>query len=97
MDHSDGVVLMSYRDTAAAILETGREELALAKTRPCRVLFGAETGKTDEGDFVSFFEEGKAALKAELQKVRAVLAQTHLRAGSGISVHHVGSWQALRE
>lgn len=97
MDCADGVVLMSYRDTAKAMLETGREEIALGKTRPCRVLLGAETGQTGEGDFVSYFEEGKAKMAAELEKVKSELATAELPAGTGVAVHHVGSWMKLKD
>ena len=97
MDVSDGVVLMSYRDSAAAMLDTAREELACAATRRCRVLLGAETGKTDEGDFVSFYEEGDLALRTELEKVHTALRALNLPVPTGTAVHHVGAWMKLKE
>lgn len=97
MDHSDGVTLMSYRDTAEAILGCGKTELEMGKTRNCRVLLGAETGQTGEGDFVSFYEEGKARMARELAKVRAAAAKAGVPAGTGVAVHHVGSWLKLKD
>ena len=95
MDVSDGVVLMSYRDTAKAMLDTAKQELDFAATRTCRVLLGAETGKSGEGDFVSYYEEGAAAMAAELDKVQKALAARNLKVATGVAVHHVGSWMAL--
>lgn len=88
MDNSDGVTLMSYRDTAEAIIASGKTELEMSRTRNCRVIFGAETGKTSEGDFVSFYEEGKVVLTQELAKIRAK--------GIGVAIHHLGSWEQLK-
>lgn len=94
---ADTLVLMSYRDTATAMLETGAGEVALAKECPCRIVFGAETGETGEGNFVSFFEEGKAHLRGELAKVLATLERENLPAGYGVAIHHLGSWIDLKE
>ncbi|MGN0833998.1 MAG: hypothetical protein ACI4RD_10190 [Kiritimatiellia bacterium] len=95
MGLSDGVTLMSYRDKAEAILELGRMELELAGKYNCRVAFGAETGETGEGDFVSFAEEGSAFMLGELGKLRAELAKIPTLKGKGVAVHHVGSWMKL--
>ncbi len=94
---ADTLTLMSYRDTAKAMLETGSGEVALAKTRPCRIVFGAETGETGEGNAVSFYEEGKAHLNQELAKVRESLAKEGLPGGFGVAIHHLGSWIDLKE
>ena len=97
MDNSDCVTLMSYRDTAKAMLDTARGEIDLAASRKCRVVLGAETGQTGEGDFVSYFEEGRKAMKAELEIVRKDLSTRNLPAGYGVAVHHIGSWQKLKD
>lgn len=97
MDSADGICIMSYRDTATAMLDISKEELALAASRPCRVLLGAETGRTDEEPFVSYQKDGKAKMATELQRVRAELARKGLPAGCGTAVHHVESWMSLKE
>ena len=97
MDNSDGVTLMSYRDTARLMLEVSRGELDLAASRRCRVVLGAEAGRTGEGDFVSYFEEGKSVLRAELGKVLDALAAHKLPGGFGVAVHHLGSWRKLKD
>lgn len=94
---ADTLTLMSYRDTAKAMLETGAGEVAMAKERPCRIVFGAETGETGEGNFVSFFEEGKAHLRGELAKVLESLGHEGLRGGYGVAIHHLGSWIDLKD
>ena len=97
MDSADGICIMSYRDTAKAMLDTARGEIDLAASRKCRVVLGAETGQTGEGDFVSYFEEGRKAMKAELEIVRKDLSTRNLPAGYGVAVHHIGSWQKLKD
>ena len=97
MDVSDGVTLMSYRDTASAVLDVGKNEIALAKGRKCRVLLGTETGQTSEGNHVSFYEEGKAVLDKELGKIKKALVGEMIPGGSGVAVHHVGSWMSLKD
>ena len=98
MGCSDGVTLMSYRDTAAAMLDVSRPELACAARFPrCRVILGAETGASGEGDFITFFEEGRSVLNRELDSVRQALATKNVPAGTGVAVHHVGSWMKLKK
>ncbi len=95
MDNSDGVTLMSYRDTAESILEISKTELDMAAKRKLRIVLGAETGKTDEAEYVSFFEEGAAAVDAELAKVTKSLEAARIPGGAGVAIHHLGSWEKL--
>ena len=95
MGASDCVALMSYRDTANAILDISKEEIAIANKGGVRVVLGAETGETGEGDVVTFFEEGASYMDAELAKVMQALESVNVPAGTGIAVHHFGSWEKL--
>lgn len=95
VDCSDCVALMSYRDTAEAMLDVSKTEIELAKTRKVRVVLGAETGATGEGSAVTFFEEGAAKMDAELAKVSAALEAANVPSGAGIAIHHLGSWEKL--
>lgn len=95
MDCSDCVTLMSYRDTADAMLDVGRNEIEMAKARNVRVVLGAETGETSEGGFVTYFEEGAAKMDAELAKVAAALDAAKVPAGAGIAIHHLAGWENL--
>ena len=94
-ESSDCITLMSYRDTAAAMLDVSKTEIELAKTRKVRVVLGAETGATGEGSAVTYFEEGAMKMDAELAKVVAALEAANVPAGAGIAIHHLGSWEKL--
>ena len=97
MGVSDCVALMSYRDTAEAILDISKEELAIAAKGGVRVVLGAETGETGEGSIVTFFEEGSKVMDRELAKVEKALESAKVPAGAGIAIHHLGSWEKLLE
>ena len=94
---ADGVALMSYRDTAAAMLDVAKTEIEMAKARKVRVVLGAETGETGEGSVVTYFEEGAKKMDAELAKVTAALDAEKVPAGAGIAIHHLGGWEKLVE
>lgn len=95
MDNSDGVALMSYRDTAEAMLAISEKEIDMAKTRNVRIVLGAETADTGEGSAVTYFEEGVGKMDAELAKVSAALDAAKVPAGAGIAIHHLDSWEKL--
>lgn len=97
MGCSDCVALMSYRDTAEAMLDVSKTEIALAAKGRTRVVLGAETGETGEGSIVTFFEEGSKVMDRELAKVEKTLESAKVPAGAGIAIHHLGSWEKLLE
>ena len=94
-ENSDCITLMSYRDTAEAMLDVSKTEIEMAKARNVRIVLGAETGETGEGGFVTFFEEGAGKMDAELAKVAEALDAAKVPAGAGIAIHHLGSWKKL--
>ena len=94
-ENSDCITLMSYRDTAEAMLDVSKTEIEMAKARNVRVVLGAETGETGEGSIVTFFEEGAGKMDAELAKVSKALDAAKVPAGAGIAVHHLGGWEKL--
>ena len=95
MGCSDCVALMSYRDTAKAILDISKTELDIASKGGVRIVLGAETGETGEGSLVTFFEEGASAMDVELAKVVSTLQKAKIPLGAGIAIHHLGSWEKL--
>ena len=97
MEASDCVALMSYRDTAQAILDISKGEIAFASKGKTRVVLGAETGETGEGDFVTFFEEGEKTMQSELSKVVHALEEAKLPYGAGVAVHHLKGWENFTE
>ncbi len=94
-DNSDCIALMSYRDSAEAMLDVSKTEIGMAAKGKVRVVLGAETGETGEGSIVTFFEEGAAKMDAELAKVTAALEAAKVPSGAGIAIHHLGSWEKL--
>lgn len=92
----DILCLMSYRDTAEAMLETAQRELKLPGQSPVKIVLGAET-YSQEGNFVSYMEEGKAYMYAELAKLYQTLEEENLPWGWGLAIHSLETWMALQE
>lgn len=92
IDIADRIFLMSYRDSAEAMLDISSEELEYAKNVNKPIILGAETAETSETESVSYFEEGKMFMQNELEKVKLALPKN-----CGISVHHILSWYELRD
>ena len=92
IDIADRIFLMSYRDSAEAMLDISSEELEYAKNVNKPIILGAETAETSETESVSYFEEGKIFMQNELGQVKLALPKN-----CGISVHHILSWYELRD
>ncbi|KAA9032383.1 amidase [Niallia endozanthoxylica] len=91
--NTDSVTIMAYRDGASMIMDIVENEINLAGQYGKSLVIGVETGQTDEGEGITFFEEGEAFMNGELKAV------SNHYAGSpgfkGIAVHHAGSWMEL--
>ena len=95
--NADTLCLMSYRDTAKGILSASEQEIPLGTTYNCKIVLGVET-YSEEGDQVSFMEEGKAAMYSALQSVLTTLSQkTTLGAGYGCAIHQIEVWYNLKD
>ena len=92
----DTIAIMSYRDTAAKILDVAKEEIAFAKQYGHKVILGVET-KSSEGDQVSFMEEGKAVMVEEMAKVHASLKESIPDGNFGLAVHQASVWYSLKD
>ena len=88
---ADRVFIMSYRDTAEAIFDTAADEIAFAEANGKTPVLGVET-YSEEGDSVSFLEEGKRYMYGELDKLRGMLSD-----GSGLAIHHIETWRGLKD
>lgn len=62
----DSVTLMSYRDSANAVIKLAKEELQEAEKLNKRIYTGVETKYSSEGNQVSFYEEGYDYMNAQL-------------------------------
>ncbi|MGM0898904.1 MAG: amidase [Bacillota bacterium] len=92
--HTDSITLMAYRDSAQAITEIVKTEIAYGAQYKKPVVIGVETMKSTEGAYVSFYEEGEAFMNMHLQMVSAFYAP--FDGYGGLAIHHVGSWKTLR-
>jgi|GEM_PF-2608002 len=97
LDRVDRVVVLAFRDTAGLIEDFGSDEIAYAGAIGKQVILAVETqdivNLTGEPEWVTFFEEGAAALEDALTQVRDDLNGD---AGyGGLAVHHYESWAAL--
>ena len=91
LDNSNRVTLMSYRDTFEKIYEVSKEEIEYAIKTNKIINLGVAT-KSNEGDNVSFQEEGKEVMKQEIEKLRKIIPNNF-----GIAIHHIKSWFDLKQ
>ncbi|CAI6076226.1 hypothetical protein PAECIP112173_02414 [Paenibacillus sp. JJ-100] len=100
-DISDYISIMDYRDTAdgsAGIIAGAAGELAYADQigKPNSVVIGVETldiANSGDPEMITFWEEGRNHMEAELDKVYATYG--HNSSFGGIAVHHYDSYRAL--
>lgn len=93
-DLTDYVALMDYTETATGIIARAEHEIAYAASigKPQSVVIGVESkdlSGTSDPETVTFYEEGRAYMEAELDKVYA--AEAGAPAFAGIAMHHYGS------
>lgn len=100
-DISDYISIMDYRDTAdgsAGIIAGAQGEIAYATTigKPGSVVIGVETldiANSGDPETITFWEEGRVHMEAELAKVYAAYGGSS--AFGGIAVHHYDSVRML--
>ena len=91
IDFANRVFVMSYRDTAEAIVAVASEELEYAKRKNKQIAVSVEM-TSNEGDIVSFQEESKAVLCLQLKMLEELINQDYL-----LSIHHIETWENLKE
>lgn len=89
LDVADRTFVMSYRDTAEKMISVSQDEIQYAKENN-KVLFLCAETYSEEGDTVSYLEEGTAYMLEELAKLRKELPKTF-----GIAIHNIKSWKNL--
>lgn len=94
--NADVLCLMSYRDSAQAVLECAQKELTVGKRYGCQVICGVETHSA-EGDHVSFMEEGKAYMYQECAALYEALSKQSDEGKYGIAVHYLETWYKLKD
>ncbi|MBQ9791801.1 MAG: hypothetical protein IJW28_04355 [Clostridia bacterium] len=91
IDLSHKVFLMSYRDTAEKIYDVSKDEIEYASSVNKTVVLGVEI-YSEEGDQVSFMEEGKIYMHAEIDRLKTMVPN-----GTGVSIHHIKTWHDLKD
>ncbi|MGE7691488.1 amidase [Lysinibacillus sp. NPDC097214] len=94
INYSDGVTIMAYRDNSKDIIQIVKNEIEYAKRMDKKVVVGVETLKSEEGNFVSFSEEGEAYMDQQLNKVQKHFSKK--QSFNGIAIHHLESWMEMR-
>lgn len=84
------VFVMSYRDSANEIYNTAVEELNYSYSTGKAIVLCVET--SDVGNDISFKEEGKKYLNAELN-----LLEEKIKLGTGVAIHNIKSWKKLNK
>ncbi|MEK4435161.1 MULTISPECIES: hypothetical protein [Paenibacillus] len=91
----DSITIMAYRDTAAAIYNVAKDELAEASQLGKTISIAVETKQSKEGDFITFYEEGSVYMESQLKQVEKLAAEHS--SFKGFSIHEYTSWKTLKE
>jgi len=87
------VTIMAYRDTATGIINVSQSEMNLCEKYNVKATIAVETGKSTEGNFVTFYEEGKTNMYNQLNTVSDKYIQNS--AFDGVAIHYLNSWMAM--
>ena len=90
---TDAVTIMAYRDSAGAVADVAKREVAIAGRLGKSATIGVETADVSPPQ-VTFFQEGRDALIAALAEVSTTFAGQP--GFGGTAVHHYGSLVDLR-
>ena len=91
IDIADRVFLMSYRDSAQSIYDVSEEEIEYSTSVNKILILGIET-KSDEGDSISFQEEGQDYMYNEIINLWKLLPSEY-----GVAIHNIKSWYEMKE
>ncbi|WP_155591449.1 amidase [Lysinibacillus cavernae] len=94
IDQVDSVTIMAYRDAAKDIISIVEHEIAYATTVDKSIVIGVETGASEEGRNITFYDNGEAYMNKQL-----TLVQQHYNkytAFQGIAIHYVENWMKMR-
>jgi hypothetical protein len=94
----DHTTLMAFRDQAEGsngILSLVDSEMKYAESTGKELVVAVEMKESHEGNFITFYEEGKAAMNRQLDLVRNAL-QVY-KAFKGIAVHAYDYWKSAKE
>ncbi|MBR3289187.1 MAG: dockerin type I repeat-containing protein [Clostridia bacterium] len=96
-NNCDCMCLMSYRDTAKAVLEMGLAQRAAADAAGTKIVYGVETGDDGEGAYVDFSADSKEIMYTELSRLLYRLEQDPPVGEYGFAIHRTRPWFNLRD
>ncbi|MCL1696051.1 amidase [Lysinibacillus sp. BPa_S21] len=94
IDQVESVSIMAYRDTAKAIINIVEHEINYAKKVNKSIVIGVETGASDEGNNITFYDDGEAYMNNQLAQVHKQYANKI--SFNGFAIHHVDSWMNMQ-
>lgn len=97
MKNIDQVVIMAYRDSAYGdngIIKIVESNIKIAKQYKTKLIIAVETGKSSEGNNITFFEEGQKYMMDELKKVSDYYKSSNNF--DGFAIHYVDSWMNMK-
>lgn len=89
--NADRTFIMSYRDSAEKIYSVAKDEVNFGKSVDKTVVCCVET-YSEEGDGVSFMEEGKKYMYGEIEKLRDIIPENSL-----VAIHQIKTWYDLKD
>ncbi|MDF2612380.1 MAG: hypothetical protein K0S71_166 [Clostridia bacterium] len=98
ISHVKDVTIMAYRNSALGdngIVRLISREMKLAQSYEATIRIAVETQQSEEGNAVSFYEEGQAYMNNELKIVYDKYKKS--KGFGGFAMHHIISWMDLRK
>jgi hypothetical protein len=92
--NSDETTLMSYRNVSTEIIEISQNEIEFADTYEKKVHIGIETLPSEEGDFITFYEENYNTMIKEIEEVNSFFSSSKFF--NGIAIHEITGWMGLK-
>ncbi|MFJ3388637.1 amidase [Lysinibacillus sp. NPDC086135] len=94
IDQVESVSIMAYRDAAKDIINIVEHEINYAKKVKKSIVIGVETGATDEGNTITFYDDGEAYMNKQLAQVHQYYANK--KSYNGFAIHDVDSWMNMQ-
>lgn len=91
----DAVVIMAYRDQAASIYNLAIPEMTEATELGKKAIIAVETKASNEGAFITFYEEGTTFMNDQLKIVDILAAKNP--SYNGFAIHEYRSWKELAD
>ncbi|KOS62573.1 amidase [Lysinibacillus sp. FJAT-14222] len=94
IDQVESVSIMAYRDAAKDIIKIVEHEINYAQKVNKSIVIGVETGASDEGQNITFYDDGESYMNKQLAQVHKNYAKK--TSYNGFAIHHVDSWMNMQ-